>query len=74
MESIFELGPILVRLQSSTSTQDLFVIISHFGERDDAMVLHILRSAHALRALRTCRLFKGLRVLLRLERLEVVEL
>ena len=36
------------------------------GVQDDFVMLHFFRSAHALRALRTCRLFKGLRVLLNL--------
>lgn len=45
---------------------DFFMILMAFqGVPDDFVMLHLFRSAHALRALRTCRLFKGLRVLLR---------
>lgn len=46
-------------------SKDFFIIVS-FQERTDSFLLHMVRAAHALRALRTCRLFKGLRVLLRL--------
>ena len=48
-------------------SQDFFMILMAFqGVPDDFVMLHLFRSAHALRALRTCRLFKGLRVLLNL--------
>ena len=48
--------------------KDFFIILMvfHGSSRDDSVTLHLFRSAHALRALRSCRLFKGLRVLLSL--------